>query len=357
MLNFTVGPVMMNNEILKIGAQQVPYFRTQNFSELMMKNEKMMLEAIEANESSRVIFLTSSGTGAMEASVINFFTGEDKILVVNGGGFGARFKAICDLHGIPADSIVLEHGHALSVEDLHPYDGKGYTAFLVNANETSTGVLYDMEIIAEFCKRNNLFLLVDAISTFLADPYHMKEWGVNATIISSQKALAIAAGMSFVVVDEKAQERISNIDLKEMYFNFKDYLFNGERGQTPYTPAVGTLYQLNKRLEMVLAQGVEMECRKAAEIANLFRQKIKELPFEISSEHCSNALTPLRLKGKMTATELVCYLADTFGIYINPCSGEEKETHIRVGHIGEISHEQTNFLLDVLYDMNRKGVL
>ncbi|MCB6608393.1 aminotransferase class V-fold PLP-dependent enzyme [[Clostridium] symbiosum] len=357
MLNFTVGPVMMNSAILNIGANQVPYFRTQDFSKLMMENEKMMLRAIEANESSRVIFLTSSGTGAMEASVKNLFTGQDKVLVVNGGGFGARFKAICDMHGIPADSIILEHGHALSEEDLYPYEGKKYTAFLVNANETSTGVLYDMEMISEFCKRNNLFLLVDAISTFLADPYHMKKWGVNATVISSQKALAIPAGMAFVVVDEKAQERISRIKLKEMYFNFKDYLSNGKRGQTPYTPAVGTLYQLNKRLEMVLEEGVEKQCQKTAEIANLFRQKIKGLPFEISSENCSNALTPLRLKGKMMATELINYLADTYDIYINPCSGEEKETHIRVGHIGEISDEQMNVLIDAFYDMNRKGVL
>jgi len=357
MLNFTVGPVMMNEEILNMGAQQVPYFRTQDFSDLMLENEKMMAEAVEAEQGSRVIFLTASGTGAMEASVMNFFTDKDKLLVINGGGFGARFKAICDVHGILADAVCLEHGRALKKEDLLPYEGKGYTAFLINVHETSTGVLFDMDLVSDFCRRNHLFLLVDAISSFLADPFHMKQWGVNAVIVSSQKALALPAGMSFVVADKKAQERIAGRGLKQMYFNFQDYLLNGERGQTPFTPAVSVLHQLNKRLKMVLEHGVEAECRKTAEIAAVFREEIQDLPLEISSESCSNAVTPLRLKGKMKAGELIRYLHENYDIYVNPCSGDEKETHIRVGHIGEISREQMKKLSDIFHDMNRKGVL
>lgn len=94
----------------------------------------------------------------------------DKALVVNGGSFGHRFVELLELHHVPYTEIKLEHGKALKAEHLAPYEGQGYTAFLVNKHETSTGVHYDMNLISDFCKRNQLFLVVDCISTFLADP-------------------------------------------------------------------------------------------------------------------------------------------------------------------------------------------
>lgn len=357
MLNFTVGPVMMNEEILKIGAQQLPYFRTERFSELMLENEKMLIQATEAEDDARVIFLTASGTGAMEAAIMNLFTQDDKLLVIEGGSFGARFKSLCEIHEIPTDSIVIEHGVNITEEDLIPYEQKGYTGLLVNAHETSTGVLYNMELLAAFCKRNHIFFLVDAISSFLADPFHMKKWGVNAMILSSQKALAIPAGMSFVVLDQDAQKRVESRELHHMYFDFKRYMADGKRGQTPFTPAVSVLHQLNRRLKTLMNRGVEQECSKTAIVAEQFRRGIKGLPLEISSKSCSNALTALRVKGKMTAIEIIQYLAIHYDIYINPCSGDEKDTHIRVGHIGEISNEQMDQLLNAFYDMKQKEVL
>ena len=152
MLNFTVGPVQSSECVRAIGAENVPYFRTPEFSNLMLENERMILDFANAPEGSRAIFLTGSGTAAMEAAVMNALTRADKALVVNGGSFGTRFVQLLQRHDIPYDEIKLERGQPLREEDLARYEGGDYTTFLINACETSTGVKYDMDIVAQVRK-------------------------------------------------------------------------------------------------------------------------------------------------------------------------------------------------------------
>ena len=163
MLNFTVGPVMANEEICAIGAEQVPYFRTQEFSDIMLENERLMLKFAKADKGSRAVFMTGSGSLSMEAAVMNTFTDNDKVLVIDGGTFGHRFVEILEIHKIPHTVIIPEFGKDITAADINKYDGQGYTGFLVNLDETSIGVLYDIKMISEFCKRNNIFLIVDSI--------------------------------------------------------------------------------------------------------------------------------------------------------------------------------------------------
>lgn len=177
MINFTVGPVQSGEETLRIGGEQIPYFRTPEFSDVMFENEKLMLEFTSAPKGARTVFLTGSGTAAMEATIMNTLTKNDKALVVNGGSFGHRFTEMLQIHEIPFDEISLSAGQALKEKMLVPFYNKGYTAFLVNIHETSTGVHYDLDLISRFCKENGMFLIVDAISSFLADPLDMEKAG------------------------------------------------------------------------------------------------------------------------------------------------------------------------------------
>ena len=356
-MNFAVGPVMMEQEILEIGSEELPYFRTPEFSKIMLENEKSLIRLIEATPSSRVIFLTGSGTAAMEATVINLFDSNDKLLVVNGGTFGSRFNQICQIHDFNSTSIDLNYGEALHYEHLRPYESKGYTGFLINVLETSTGVLYDMELVKDFCTRNNLVLVVDAISSFMADCYSMEQYGVNATILSSQKGLALPPGLSIAILDEQAQERIMRNHVKTLYFDFKDYLTNGERGQTPYTPALGILLQLSARLARVEQIGIESVIQKTRMIAQDFRGKLDGLPLEIPHTSLSNALTPLHPKGTMKANEIFRHLKDEYDIFITPNGGDLGEILFRVGHIGFISLDNNDTLVKAFFDMQQKGVL
>lgn len=357
MLNFTVGPVQSCEVVRKIGSQQVPYFRTLEFSNVMLENEALMKKFTKAPEGSRVVFITGSGTASMEASIMNVFDEKDKVLVVNGGSFGHRFVQLCEVHHVPHTEIKLEAGKALKAEMLEQFENAGYTGFLVNVHETSTGVHYDIEMISEFCKRNNLFLVVDAVSSFLADEFDMAALDAGIMITGSQKALACPPGISVIVLSPKGVKRVEAHQCPCMYFDLKDALKNGERGQTPFTPAVGTLLQINARLkEIEAAGGAQSETEKIAELAEDFRNKIKGLPFEIVSESMSNAVTPLHPL-TASAKDIFNTLKDEYGIWICPNGGELAETVFRVGHLGYLTVEDNTTLVNALKDMQKRGLL
>ena len=357
MINFTVGPVQSSEKVRSIGAEQVPYFRTPEFSDLMKENEKLMKKFAKASDDSRVVFITGSGTASMEACVMNLFTSEDKVLVVNGGSFGNRFVQLCEIHDVPHEVIALEKGKTLTRVELYKYDGMGFTGFLVNMHETSTGVLYDIDMISEFCKKNDIFLLVDAISAFLANPINVKEQHVGAMITGSQKALACPPGISVIVLSPEAIERIERNKVKSMYFDLQDALKNGERGQTPFTPAVAILIQINERLKEIEAQGgVESEIKRIATLAEDFRTKIKELPFEIMSESLSNAVTPLH-PTTASAYDIFTTLKDEYEIWVCPNGGDLADTLFRVGHIGYLTEADNDALIHALEDMKKRGLI
>lgn len=356
MINFTVGPVQSSDAIRAIGAEQVPYFRTAEFSETMFENERLIKKFANATDESKVVFMTSSGSGGMETAIMNCLTKNDKALVINGGSFGQRFVELLTLHEIPFTEIKLEHGKALKPEHLSEFEGKGYTAFLMQKHETSTGVHYDINLVSDFCKRNKCFLIVDTISTFLCDPFDMEASGVGVMITGSQKALACAPGIAVMILAPSAIDRINNIKCCCQYFDLKLALQNMERGQTPWTPAVGILRQINARLKEIDANGGAMvEIERCAGLAKYFRDKLKEydLPFEIVSESLSNAVTPLH-PTTQSAYEIFLKIKNEYNMWICPNGGSMKDTIFRVGHIGYLQKEDYDKLLNAFIDLREK---
>ena len=357
MLNFTVGPVMSSDMVRAIGQEQVPYFRTSEFSELMLECERLLKKFAGAHDDARSLFITGSGTASMEAAVMNVFTPKDKVLVVNGGSFGHRFVELCRIHDVPFTSINLELGQPLTASHLEPYENQGYTGFLVNKHETSTGVHYDMQLISDFCKRNGLFLVVDAISSFLADPFNMQQLDAQVMITGSQKALACPPGISVMVLSPKAVERINGNNVKSMYFDLKDALKNGKRGQTPFTPAVGIIRQIHARLRELDANGgVDAEVARTKALALDFRGKITDLPFELFTDSLSNAVTSLHPLNA-SAHQIFLTLKDEYNIWICPNGGELKDRVFRVGHIGCLTPEDNTTLVNAFKDMQHRGLI
>ena len=357
MLNFTVGPVMCSEEVLAVGGEQTPYFRTPEFSNLMFENEQLMLKFAKAPVGSKAVFLTNSSTGSMEAVVMNCFDEKDKVLVIDGGSFGDRFVELCEIHCIPHTILRLNHGQKLTKEQLYEYDGQGFTGLLVNVNETSTGVLYDSEMIGAFCKKNDVFYVCDCVSSFLADYYDMAHCGADVMITGSQKAIACPPGISVIIMAPRAVDRVTSRRVRSMYFNLADALKNMERGQTPFTPAVGILCQIHTRLkEIENAGGADNEIARVAAQAEDFRKKISTLPFESVSESPANGVTPVHPK-KADAYKIFETLKDEYGIWVCPNGGEMKSTVFRVGHIGYLTHDDNTTLIDALRDMQNREML
>ena len=357
MINFTVGPVQTNDEVRMIGQEQVPYFRTPEFSNLMLENEELIKKFSGAQEKARVVFITGSGTASMEACIMHLFNEKDKVLIINGGSFGQRFVELCNLHKINNTVIKLPTGKNITREILDEYDNKGYTAFLVNVHETSTGELYDINLISDFCRKNNMFLLVDAISSFLADHLVMSSLNIGAMITGSQKALACPPGISLIVLSESAIKRVEENATKCMYLDLKSALKNGERGQTPFTPAVGILRQINSRLNQINRDGGQYaEINKTKSLAEYFRNNIKDLPLKIVSDSPSNAVTALHPSNNQ-AYKIFEILKNDYGIWVCPNGGELKNKIFRVGHIGDLSKEDYDKLINALRELNSNGML
>lgn len=359
MINFTVGPVQSSDAVRAIGAEQVPYFRTAEFSETMFENERLVKKFANATEDSKVVFMTCSGSGGMETAIINCLNKKDKALVINGGSFGERFVELLTLHEIPFAELKLEHGKALKPEHLAPFEGKGYTAFLMQKHETSTGVHFDMNLVGEFCKRNNLFLIVDTISTFLCDPFDMTATNAGIMITGSQKALACAPGIAVMILAPSALKRVEENKCCCQYLDLKLALKNMERGQTPWTPAVGILRQINVRLKEIEAMGgADAEIARCADLAKYFRDKLVEynLPFEIISESLSNAVTPLH-PTTQSAYEIFLKIKDEYGMWICPNGGDMKDSVFRVGHIGYLHKADYDKLIDAFKDLQRIGFI
>ena len=357
-INFSVGPVQIDPQISAVGAEPVPYFRTPDFSALMLENEQILKQLMGASDDSRAVFLTGSGTAAMDAAIQNLFTPKDKLLIVNGGSFGERFCQISHVYGIPYAQISLEMGHNITKADLDIYAGGGYTGLVVNMHETSSGVLYDMPLIAQFCREQGLILVVDAISAFLADELHMQELGADIVITGSQKALAVPPGVSMMCISPRAVERINGNTPACYYLDLKFALKNGERGQTPFTPAVGILIQLNQRLCAIRDTGLAAEQAKIRAVAEDFRKRIQNYPFRIISESLSNAVTPLSpTNPSISAYEIFRILKEEYNIIVCPNGGALADKVFRVGHIGNLSAQDNDALFTALDDLMLRGTL
>ncbi len=221
---------------------------------------------------------------------------------------------------------------------------------MINAHETSTGQLYDIQAIGKIARKFGAFLIVDAISTICADQFSMDDWHVDVAILSSQKALALPPGLSFVAMNERAKARMAAIQPKSLYFNLADYLRNQQRGQLPYTPAIGLLLQLHQRLLDIQQVSLHSLVKQHQRRAEFFREALVGLPFSILPARSSNAMTGLCCHG-LDAIRIVEGLRNRHGIVVAPSGGDLKFKLIRIAHMGAQNDEGVRHLITALKDI------
>jgi len=344
---FTPGPVTMSTRMLAIGAAQLPYNRTEQFSQITFEIIKD-LKYIFGTQGEVVIF-AASGTGAMEAVFFNFLDQSDKVLIVNGGTFGQRWVDLCIQHEIPFEQINLGPGQPISLEDLKStLSTQEYSTLLINAHETSTGMIYDIKAIGDLTQKYGVFFVVDAISTICADIFMMDKWHVDVSLLSSQKALALPPGLSFLALNKKAKLRLENKTCQSYYFDIKEFLANQKRGQMPFTPVIGHFMMLHERLREIRLQGIDFFISHHSKLAEYFRKCLQGLPLSFLPNTPSNALTAISCPKDIDAFDLVKRLADNFNCFVAPNGGNLKHKVFRVSHLGEQNETDIDFLINAL---------
>jgi len=341
---FTPGPTKIHKHILELGSYQLPYNRTKKFSEFTCDIIKGLRYVFQTKGD--VAILTASGTAVMEASVINFLNENDRVLIINGGTFGQRWVDLCQRFKVNYEEIIVNPGEELSLTVLtDKIKSTHFTTLMINAHETSTGVLYDIEKIGQITRNENIFFIVDAISTICADPFFMDNWNVDVAILSSQKALALPPGLSFIAMNEQAKEKMAKCEVKTLYFDLKDYLKNQERGQMPYTPAIGIFLMLHQRLVDIQKTELQTVINEHKELANYFRTKIETLPLSIFSKASSNGLTAVQCEKDISAFDVVQQMDHKFNMYLTSNGGELKDKVFRVSHMGDQTKEEIDILI------------
>ena len=348
---FTIGPTEMYENTKAVRQKDIPYFRTSEFSADMQLMDKLLKKQLKTSELSQSIYLTASGTGAMEATVQNCFSTKDRLLIINGGSFGNRFAQICEIHNIPYECVMLKPNEALSEKSLEPFYDRDFTGLLVNLHETSTGQLYVIQLLKRFCSENKMYLIVDAISTFLCDDYQMDNWNIDATIISTQKGLCVSPGMSVVILNKRIiEERVKRNKPASIYFNFNDYLLNISRGQTPFTPAVGLVYEILDMVKFIEHYGLENRLSDIAKRAEFYRKNIIGDGITIPEYPLSNAVTPTFFE-KPVAMEIFENLKNNHCMTVNPTGGMLAEISFRVSHVGDLTVLDTKKLIEKIKEI------
>lgn len=334
-----VFPGNIEEEILAIGAQQVPYVRTSRFSEMWLASERRLLK-IAGNQGGRVLAFTASGTGAMD-SCMGALSGHvhKKALVINGGTFGQRWLDLCRYYNIPHDAFPVPFGCDPDYDSLRKVLLSGdYSMVLMQHHETSSGCLYDLDAISKWCREADVYITVDAIGSFLADDFSMTRNHIDVAIISSHKGLNLPPGLSFVLLSETLALH-QNWKAGSYYFDWKTHSENWRRGQPPFSPATHLFLQLDERLKRIEQTGVPNVIRSVKDKANAFRSACVEEGWTLNSGCKSNCLTGVTLP--CLAQPIVDALASK-GFFVMPSA---EPNLIRVAHLGTSTISDHNDLI------------
>jgi aspartate aminotransferase-like enzyme len=287
--------------------------------------------------SNDVLTLVASGTGAMEASVSNFFSRGDKVIVCSAGKFGERWAEITKAYGLNTVLLSEEYGRTVSAKTLTDTLAreKDVRGVFVQASETSTGASHDIKGMAAAIRATEAIFVVDAITGLGTQPLDIEGWGIDVVVGGSQKSFMIPPGLAFMAVSEKAWSRADSSDLPKYYFNLKKERKNAAAGESSWTPATSLLLALGETLKYIKTIGMDKLIENAQLLARATREAAGELGLELfAPDSPSAAVTAIRAPKGMDSSLIVKEFRTRFGSVIANGQGSMKGQIFRIAHLG-----------------------
>lgn len=330
------GPTMVPEKVLLDMAVPVIHHRTSEFSKIFSETREKLKKVFGTNED--VLIIASSGTAAMEAAVVNTLSFNDKVLVVNAGKFGLRWKEIATTYGLDVVSIDLEWGRSVTPYQIEEklIEHPDIKAVLMQASETSTTAYHPVDEIAKIVSlRDNTLLIVDGITSVGVVETKMDEWGVDIIVSGSQKAFMLPPGLSFIAMSKKAWRMAETSNIPKYYLNLKKELKSQQKDTTAWTPAVNLIIGLNTSLGMMLDEGLENVYKRHATCAEATREAVKSLGFELLAKDIpSNAATGILLPENFDGGKFVKYMREEVGVTFAGGQDHLKGKILRISHLG-----------------------
>jgi aspartate aminotransferase-like enzyme len=331
----TPGPTPVPPEVALKMAEPIIHHRTPEFSKIFSEVRGGLQKLFQT--AADVLVLASSGTGAMEAAVVNLLSAGDRVIVVNGGKFGERWTKICQSYGVMVEELKVEWGEAVAVDRVRAAleqfpDAK---ALLVQASETSTTAVHPVGEIAALTRTRETLLIVDGITAVGVYDVPMDRSGIDVLVTGSQKALMLPPGLAFVALSERAWKRAAKPHLPSFYFDLNRERKNQADNTTAYTPAVSLVFGLHAVLEMLEQEGYENVFRRHARLAAATRAAGSALGLKpLAPRAPSPAATGLYMPAGLDSGKLTKYLRDKVGVSFAGGQDHLKGKIVRIAHIG-----------------------
>jgi aspartate aminotransferase-like enzyme len=329
------GPTPVPPEVLAAGAQPVIHHRGPDFREVMLRCLERLQQVCGTKND--VLLFTASGSGAFESAVVNLLSPGERVLAVSAGAFGDRWAAVANVYGAEVHDLRYSWGETPRPDDVRARveDTGAEVVFLVHS-ETSTGVVADVQALAQAAREAGALTVVDAVSSLGAVPLETDRWGLDVVVAGSQKALMTPPGLSLTTVSTGAWERCARTTTPRHYFDWTKLRAALETGTTPFTPAVSLVVALDTALGMILEEGLEGVFSRHAALGRACREGAKAMGLELFSpdEERSAVVTAILTPEGVDARDLVLSLRERFGITVAGGHGELASRMFRIGHIG-----------------------
>jgi aspartate aminotransferase-like enzyme len=355
------GPTNVPNRVMNAMLAPIINHRGDDFRQLY----RAIVEKIRMTfqTQSDVVLLTTSGTGAVEASVVNLIKKGDKAIVPVSGEFGSRLADLIDSWGGKAIRVTAPYGENPRYDKIEDAleQNKDTKAIYAVYNETSTGTtMRDMGKIGNLCSSHGAFYVVDAVSILGGDELPVDKWNIDICVTASQKGLAAPPGISPISISDRAKKYMLSNPPSILYLNLKRYFkYYEESFETPFTPALSLFYAFNEALDVVLEEGLDRRIERHRSCANAFYSGLSAigLPPFAKEEARSNVVIAAKYIDRMDDKKFRTLLAKDFRVLIAGGFGELKGKVFRIGSMGEVNkYHVTRTLSSIISAMNMLGL-
>ncbi len=331
---FAPGPTPVPPEALLSMARPIPHHRAPDYETLLAEVREGLKHVFQTTE--EVLLFAASGTGGMEGAVVNTLSPGDRALVIRGGKFGERWGEICQAYGIDFTPIDVPYGKTVDPQLVATALEKErqIVAVFSTHSETSTGVLHDIQAIADIVRKTPALLVVDAITSLGVVDFPMDTWGIDVAVAGSQKALMLPPGLAMVGVSQKAWAVVERSRLPKYYFDFVAERKNLLKNQSHFTPAISLVVGLGETLKMIQGEGLQNVIRRHARLAAAMRAGVTALGLELFAERPSPAVTAVKVPQGIEGGAITKTLRTKHGVTIAGGQGSMKGKIFRLATLG-----------------------
>lgn len=344
------GPTPVPPVVLKAVARPMTDHRNKDFKDIILRVTANIKKIFQTQND--LLMLTSSGTGGMEAAIVNFLSPGDKVLAVIIGNFGERFADIAQAYGADVKRLEFEWGTAADPEAVRKVlkETPDIKAVIMTHNETSTGVTNDIPSLAAVCKEFDKLIIVDSISGLGSLDLPVDKLGLDVVVAGSQKGWMVPPGVAMVSVSERGWKANAEAKMPRFYFDLAKAKKMLADGETPWTPAISIFYGFDVATELLLKEGLQNIFARHARIARLCRDEIKARGLELlvkDEKIASNVVTAVKA-GDINVSKLRQILREDFKTYIAGGQGKLKAKVFRIGHLGYVSEKDIKEVMRAL---------